>query len=252
VIERLAEVDDEIKVAMAAESSPLRLGLCVLVLAQDISGVERMSSQEIVEALDRLGIAAKQDSVTKSFNASEGKVRSTTEDGVAKYKVMTKGRQAVEHLLQIPGPQIVYVQSGEYRTARKRLADMFADLSGVIRICDPYYGVQTLDVLEMIPATCDVRFLTGTPSGKAGSISSAISYFHKQYPHVEMRVYSQPDDLHDRYLIEQDHFWLLGHGIKDIGNKESFIIRIKSDHVSDLISDLTITFDDRWSNSAAL
>jgi hypothetical protein len=252
MIERFDEVDNEIRLAMAEESSPLKLGLCVLTLGQELMGVERMSADEIVDALDRLGIGVKEKSVVKSFNASEGKLRSTMEDGVTKYKVMTKGRQAVEHLLQIPGPQIVYVQSGEYRTARRRIADMFAELSGVIRICDPYYGVQTLDVLEMVPDTCEVRFLTGVASGTTSKISSAISYFRKQYPHVEMRVYAKPHHLHDRYLIEQDHFWLLGHGIKDIGNKESFIVRIKSDHVSDLISDLTATFDVRWSNSTAL
>lgn len=252
LIERFDEVDNDIKLAMAEESSPLKLGLCVLTLAQDTFEVDRMSADEIVEALDGLGIAVERSGLVNAFRASRGKLRSTTHDGITKYKVMTKGRQEVEHLLQISGPKVIYVQSGQYRTARERLRDMFADLSGEIRVCDPYYGVQSLDVLEMIPDTCDVRFLTGIASGKGSKISSAISYFRKQYPHIEIRIYPKPSDLHDRYLIEEDHFWLLGHGIKDVGNKESFIVRIKSDHASDLISDLTSTFDERWSNSTAV
>ena len=245
-IRRFDEVDNDLKLNIAAESSPLKRGLCALTLAQEHFGVERMSVDEIVEALDKLGSAVSVISLVKAFNASQGKVRSTTEDGVTKYKAMIRGRQEIEHLLEISGPKVVYVQSGEYRTARERLRDMLAELSGVIRICDPYYGAQSLDVLQMIPDTCDVRFLTGTASGNTSVISSSISYFQKEYPHISMRIYPQPSDLHDRYLIEEDHFWLLGHGIKDIGNKESLIVRIKSDHASDLIADLTTTFDKRW------
>lgn len=249
--ESFDEVDYDIKLAMAGESSPLTLGLCVLTLAQDMLDLERMSADEIVEALDTLGIDVKKSSLVRAFNASSGKVRSTTQDGVTKFKAMTRGRQDVEHLLEISGPKVVQIQSGEYHTARKHLQEMLAELHGVVRICDPYYGVQSLDVLEMIPSTCDVRFLTASPSGPQTTLSSRLSHFQRQYPHVQIRVYPTSSDLHDRYLIEEDYFWLLGHGIKDVGNKESFIVRIKSDHARDLITHLTSTFDERWSNSAA-
>ena len=252
MIERFDEVDNDIKLTMAEESSPLKLGLCVLTLAQDVFEADRMSADEIVEALDRLGIAVGQTSLVRAFARADDRIRRTTDDGLTKYKAMTKGRQEVEHLLQILGPQVIHVQSGEHRTARERLRGLLAALDGVIRVCDPYYGVQSLDVLEMIPNTCDVRFLTGTTSEPARRISNAISYSRRQYPHIEIRIYPTPSDLHDRYLIEEDHFWLLGHGIKDVGNKESFIVRIKSDHAADLISDLTSTFDERWSNATSV
>ena len=248
--EGFAEVDTDVKLAIAEEPSPLKLGLCVLTLARDMPGPERMSADEIVEALDTLGINVRKVSLVRAFSASSSKVRRTTQDGVTKYKAMTRGCQAVEHLLEISGPKVIHVQSGEHHTARKHLREMLAGLQGVVRICDPYYGAQSLDVLEMIPSTCDVRFLTGRTSEPQATISSRLSYFQRQFPHVGIRVYPTPSDLHDRYLIEADHFWLLGHGIKDVGNKESFIVRIKSDHARDLITDLTSTFDERWSNSS--
>lgn len=246
------QIDNDIKLAMAAESSPLKLGLCVLTLAQDMLDLERMSADEIVESLDRLGIDVSRSSLINAFNRSRGKMRSTIHDGVTKYKAMTRGRQAVEHLLEISGPKVIHIQSGEHHTARKHLQEMLAGLQGVVRMCDPYYGRQSLDVLEMIPSTCDVCFLTGTTNEPQTAISSRVSYFQRQFPHVQIRVYPTPGDLHDRYLIEEDHFWLLGHGIKDVGNKESFIVRIKSDHARDLITDLTSTFDSRWASSTPL
>ena len=249
--ESFDEVDNDIKLAMAKEPSPLKLGLCVLTLAQEMLGRERMSADEIVEALDTLGVYVKRSSLVNAFNRSSAKMRATTHDGVIKYRAMTLGCQEVEDILQISGPEVIHVQSGEHHTAREHLREMLANLEGVVRICDPYYGVRSLGVLGMIPSDCDVRFLTGRTSEPSATISTAVGSFQSEYPHVEIRKYPTPSDLHDRYLIESDHFWILGHGIKDIGNKESFIVRIKSDHARDLIADLTATFDDRWSNSSA-
>lgn len=249
MIERFREVDEEIKLAMAAEPSKLKLGLCVLTLAQDRFGTDYLTADEIIEALDRLGIAVERSNLLKAFARAGDRIRCVTEAGIKKYKVMTLGRQEVKDILSISGPQVIYIQDGQPRTARMRLAEILADLSGVIRICDPYYGLRSLDVLEMIPYTCETRFLTARTSEKIAKLHRVISDFRKEHPHIEFRVYPRPAELHDRYLIEQSCVWFLGHGIKDIGNKESFIIRIDAQVVSDLIRTLKSSFDQRWSKA---
>jgi hypothetical protein len=39
---------------------------------------------------------------------------------------------------------------------------------------------------------------------------------------------------------------ILGHGLKDIGGKESFIIRLGRDLVPDLLNEVRKVFDARW------
>lgn len=247
MIEQFREVDDEIKLAIAQQSSKLRLGLCVLTLAQDQFGTDYLSIDEIIEALDRLGVAVDPTNLLRAFARAGDRVRCITEGGIKRYKAMISGRQEVEGILSISGPQVVHIRNGQPRTARMRLAEVLASLSGVIRICDPYYGLRSLDVLEMIPRACDTRFLTARTSEKVARVHRAISDFKREYSHVEFRLYPRPSELHDRYLIERDCAWFLGQGIKDIGNKESFVIRIDTQIGSDLIDTLKSSFDQRWS-----
>lgn len=252
MIERFREIDNDIKLALTREPSKLNLGLCVLTLAQDQFETEYLSADEIVEALDKLGIAVDRSNLLRAFARAGDRIRCIVEDGIRKYKAMTLGRQEVEDILSISGPKVIYVQDGQPRTARARLAEILVNLRGVIRICDPYYGVRSLDVLEMIPPVCEVRFLTARTSEKTATLHRAILDFRREYPHIELRVYPNPAELHDRYLVEQGCVWLLGHGIKDIGNKESFIIRIDVHIASELIDTLRSSFDQRWSRASPI
>lgn len=252
MIERFREVDDEIKRALAGVPSKLKLGLCVLTLAQDKCGTEYLSLEEIVEALDRLGIAVERANLGRAFSRAGDRIRRVIVEGVPKYKVMTKGRQEVEDIVSIPGPRVIYVEGGQPRTARKALAQILGDLEGSIRILDPYYGLRSLDVLDMIPETSEVRFLTARRSGRVARLQRAIADFKEEHPNVEFRVYPRPEELHDRYIIAEEYVLILGHGIKDIGSKESFLIRLDSQVGADLIPTLISTFDERWSEGQSI
>lgn len=252
MIEKFREVDDEIKRALAGVPSKLRLGLCVLTLAQDKFGTEYLSLEEIAEALDRLGIAVERANLGRAFSRAGDRIRRVIVEGVPKYKVMTKGRQEVEDIVSIPGPQVIYIEGGQPRTTRKTLAEILGDLQGTIRILDPYYGLRSLDVLEAIPHMCEVRFLTARTSERAARLQSAISDFKNERPNVEFRVYPRPEELHDRYVIGEDYVLILGHGLKDIGSKESFLIRLDSQIAPDLIPTLISRFDQRWSEGQTI
>ncbi len=249
MIERFREIDDEVKSAIAKETSKLKLGMCVLTLAQDQFETDYLSADEIVEALDRLGVAVERSNLLKAFARAGDKIRCITKDGIKKFKVMTLGRQEVEEILSVSGPQVIYVEDGQPRTARARLAEILATLNGEVRICDPYYGAHSLDVLQMIPSSCEVHFLTARTNEKTNKLHREISDFKNEYPHIKLRAYPKPVELHDRYLIDQNRLWLLGHGIKDIGNKESFIIQIDAQVASELIDNLRSVFDQRWSKA---
>jgi hypothetical protein len=189
--------------------------------------------------------------ITPFFYKSRDLLRKILE-GDLYYRIMTKGRRQIEPYIQTGELSVSYIREGKPRTARKILSQILNSLNGEIRICDPYYGVRSLDAIEMIPDACKVRFLSSQTSESAAKISNAISDFKKEHANVEIRVFPNPKLIHDRYIISEDNLLILGHGIKDIGNKESFVINIQKEHARDLLSDLKQSFDEKWSSSTAI
>jgi hypothetical protein len=159
---------------------------------------------------------------------------------------MTLGRREVEPLLQRGGINVQYIEGGKPRTARKVLAELVQSFKGEVSICDPYYGLRTLDALDAIPKSCTVHFLTAQTSENSAKLTGPISDFKRERPKVELRLFPNPKDLHDRYILSSQTLLILGQGIKDIGNKESFVIAVSADYAPDLIATMRDTFDNRW------
>jgi hypothetical protein len=145
---------------------------------------------------------------------------------------------------------VMRVESGQPRTARRRLGEELAGLKGIVRICDPYYGVKTLDSLDHLPQSCKVRFLTAKANESARKFGGALRDYRKERPNTEFRRAANPSELHDRYILANDRLLILGHGLKDIGGKESFIIRLNESLVVDLVSEMRKSFDVKWQAGA--
>jgi hypothetical protein len=71
-------------------------------------------------------------------------------------------------------------------------------------------------------------------------------------PRAEFRRTANVGDLHDRYVHASDSLLILGHGLKDIGGRESFIIRVGHDLVPDLIKEVGGSFDVKWASASAI
>jgi hypothetical protein len=50
-------------------------------------------------------------------------------------------------------------------------------------------------------------------------------------------------------VLYEDEIILLGHGLKDIGTKDSFIVRIGREVASDLIDTVRMSLDEKWQNA---
>jgi hypothetical protein len=230
----------------------LHLGLAALMLGEDKAGHSTMSGEQIVACLEAAGVRLEKAQIVKAFKRADDRISRKTIDDETQYKLMTAGRREVEPLLNVGTIGVSFVEAGRPRTARKNLQDLFSGLTGTIRLCDPYYGVRSLDVLEMIPLPCSVRFLTSRPTENEAKIKVAIGYFKTEHPNTEFRVYPPPAPMHDRYLLSGDVLLLLGHGITDIGNKESFVVNISKEYAGDLIQELATSFDAKWAKASTL
>ncbi len=149
-------------------------------------------------------------------------------------------------------PTVWHVEAGGPYTTRQKLDDLFATLTGDVCACDPYYGTRTLASLAAFTSCSSLRFLTKYPDSKEQSfLPTSLKDFRNEHPQVEIHECSDKD-IHDRYVLTDSELIIVGHGLKDIGTKESFVIVLKEDISGDLITTLKDSFEGRWKNSTPL
>lgn len=245
-------LDGQSRDALADIESPLHLGLAALVLAEDKTKLEWLNLDQMVDGLVNAGISIRRLQLGRALARGGDRVNRKKMDGEVYYKVTIRGRREINPLLNQGTLTLSYLEGDRPRTARKQLADILSHLSGLIRICDPYYGVRTLDTLEMISATCDVRFLTARTTEKSSRLSGPIHDFKRERPRTELRIYPKASELHDRYILSADKLLIAGHGFKDLGCKESFIIAIQQSLVPNMLSQVREAFDAKWLQATSL
>lgn len=247
-----AALDSNLREALADATSPLDLALATLLVARDRCGTETLTAEHMVAALEAAGIAAKRSALVKALARAGNRIsRKASREGTV-YRLMLLGERQARALLSRGNLQVLRFDGTAPRSAKQCITDLLAGLSGTVRICDPYYGLRTLDVLDALPAHAAVRFLTARTSEAGPKLTSALKDFRKERPRVEFRVASIPSDLHDRYVVSPDSLLLVGHGLKDVGSKESFVVVLNKALAADLIDAITSSFDTRWSAGTAL
>jgi hypothetical protein len=57
--------------------------------------------------------------------------------------------------------------------------------------------------------------------------------------------------LHDRFVLSDDKIIILGHGLKNICNKESFIICLDKELAGDVLTSVRASFEAKWQNAVS-
>jgi hypothetical protein len=121
--------------------------------------------------------------------------------------------------------------------------------AGEVQILDKYFGLESLDFLQDFQKNRHIRFLTTHPNRNLGQLQREVARFKKEFPNSEFKAYPSPHELHDRYLLFGEEVWFVGHGIKDIGAKESFVVILQDPFGKDIRKTLRDSFDVRWAQS---
>jgi len=252
LLETFRALDQSSKDTLADIESPLFLSFATLSIAHNLGERERLSAEHIVACLEAAGVAVKKQSVSKALARASDRVSSAQGiDGDTQYRLMTKGERQVAPLLGGGELSVVRIEGTKPRTARQRLGEILSGIRGTVRVCDPYYGVRTLDSLDHFSKSTSVRFLTAKTSESGRKLKGALRDFRKERPRIEFRTTSA-HDIHDRYVLAKDTLLILGHGLKDIGGKESFMICLGSTLAPDLMKQMTSAFDTRWKSASKL
>lgn len=216
--------------------------------------VDFVPPEWISEILLALKISSTPNKVKKALATAKGKSHSKKIEGQIFYKIMQKG---ITHLQDIEGKDqtpIYRIGGSTPRRDKQFLADIIKSSKGVIKIVDPYYGVNSLLMLEKFDFGKSIQLLTGKLGygEKQTTFSNELRDFKKEHKKIELAVFPHPQEFHDRYILTKHSVIFLGHGIKDIGGKESFILIFEGNAGKSIISDLEKNFDDRWKNSTIL
>jgi hypothetical protein len=70
---------------------------------------------------------------------------------------------------------------------------------------------------------------------------------------VSIRLVSAASTIsHDRFVLTDDDLILIGHGLKDLGARDSFLIRLPNEYVTGITEEITRAFDDQWSHATPI
>ena len=198
LLDTFEKLDPATKHTLADITSPRLLAFSALEIAETQCGIDRLTSEHIVACLESAGVAVKKLSISRALSGATGYISDRKEGNEISYKLMTKGKREIEQALGSEKMSVVRIEKNQPRTARLELADILKKLTGVVRICDPYYGVRTLDLLDNFPDKTNVRFLTSKTNETGRKLQGAMKDFKKERPKFEFRLARANAGLHDR------------------------------------------------------
>lgn len=237
-------------------SNPLEAGLWCLYVSKEEFGVDYLTYEDVQHVLQEfldLPITVKR--LQKAFAPAAGKklIKNPLGEG---FKISRPGETYLKGLKKDEPLNVIYVNPDKPRTARKTLEALVRSIpKDEIRICDPYYGIRTLEVLEVFAKRHKkIKFLTARigHGEKQATLTRAVTDFKKELgSKVEIKLVAA-NDLHDRYIISKDQFLIIGHGIKDLGGRESLLVAVQDRYGKDIRKTITSKFDTRWAAGTAL
>ncbi len=199
---------------------------------------DRLSAVEIADYLiENSNISVSRQAITYALEKEAGIVHKNKSG----YKLMETGRRK---LAAGNSNSVIVIESGKPFSAKNVVVkDIFNNLKSPIFISNPYLDINTLDLLfKNLDKKKQTKILTHAVADRpSGIFSRHLGELRQEGFQIEVGVYSN-SDLHDRYIMDDDFFWLSGNSLNYIGNKESFIVRLGEDIRQSMLS----TFNNRW------
>jgi hypothetical protein len=246
--------------------------LWVLLVAKDKLQVKMLAAEEIAtifREVEEIGINAViiRNALIQAVRMRQ--VYAHRENGRVYYEIMKPGRDRLlspikrEAERKTPtqtdtekNPVEVYYFEPEKKFSSKRrlVNEILKGLKGDLRIVDPYCGKRTLDILGNLQGR-SVHFLTRIENIKnekeRKELLRDLNDFKSEYKTIEFRNHLDKD-IHDRYIISEDSLVLLGHGLNDLGGKESFAIVLDKIESMNVVEAVEENFAIRWNKAIPL
>lgn len=238
--------------------SPLAQAFWILEVVKDKAKIKRVTSKTISFLLSELKeIDLKEKTIIRAFARAGNKIKPFKEGGEVYYEIMASGREFIKERAYISENGVLFFTGdNSWSDPNKNFPKVIEMLQEDLCIVDPFYGNGTFYVLEKFGKNRKIRFLSCTLGNEEKQNESKFTInlqrFRKEFKNIEIRKYNKPYELHDRYIIAKNALVVIGHGIKDLASKESFIIFLPEKLVTGFLPKLKKIFDERWKKSTKL
>lgn len=204
------------------------------------SGENWTSSVQLSKSLrDEHGIQIHWRTIDTELNPKDGFVARRKRQGRWEYSILAAGTARVE-----AAPETVaFVEPSKAVQATRKLHDVLSQLSGTVRICDPYLDHTTIEHLEACSKTARLRLLTMNVKD-TGPLRRVISAAQTAGYDLEIRVV-RSRVLHDRYILDDSDMLILGTSLNGFGKKQSFVISAGTDIRATMVTE----FDALWAGA---
>jgi hypothetical protein len=236
----------------------LERGLALLKISKEEFGVPWVTAEEINSLIvEVFNLPSDPLAIKRAFaraggsNKTHKPVISKKINNVIFYKLSHPGEELLNSIIGKGLLQILYLRPHSHFDAYETISELVKKLKGKeLKISDPYYGINTLNVLEEIVRTGkNVKFLSNQTSENPLKFNKELNYLRKHYPKkIECKIYPKKE-LHDRYILAEDSFVVIGQGIKDLGNKESLVLVLDDRFGKDTRKELEKAFWGRWQDN---
>lgn len=235
--------------------TPLERSLWILWVAKEKLEMKKITAEQIASIIiDVKEISIDAKSVIKSFNRAGDKIHTYHKNGEIYFEIMKSGKDHLLSKVRQGSIKLFYFEPDKQYTSKRILSkNILSNLKGELKIVDPYCSERTLDILRDIKDK-HVKFLTRLENLREKNRNRflrELQDFKSENPNIEFKNYPHTD-IHDRFIISTDFLVILGHSIKDLGNKESFAIVLNKNTSKNIVEAVIENFGRRWKQSNIL
>lgn len=206
---------------------------------------DRFGASEIAYYIvNTLGISTSKQAVHYALKkAASDKLCHKNENG---FKLMKSGQNEIFN--HINSEKVLFLEPGKPYSAGIEVGSVLSQMSGIVKISDPYIDEKTLDIMfkNFGEKALPIKLLTSQINSE-NRFKRELKKLQIEGLDIQVRKYSK-NVLHDRYFLDNQAFWLSGNSLNNLGKKESFIVKLGDDIHQTMMQ----IFDSRWQISAPL
>lgn len=211
----------------------------ILGVAHEQLGLHTMTPGEISAVLrDAYRVDLSRQRIEATLAAEGGTVARRRRNGRRVYQLMAKGRAELE----AAAGSAAFIDPARGYSGLREVHTLLAEVSGDLRVCDPYTETRTLDMLAECERADSVRLLTRNVKRPDG-LKQALKAFEAEHG-VVVEIRKAPDGvLHDRYLIHDAGMLMFGSSLNGLGLKQSLVVALGEDVRAATLAAFEATWD---------
>jgi len=189
-----------------------------------LEGIDRLTAVEVSEKLKTgWGLKLHWRTVNTTLFKADDLVDRKKRGGRWGFGILRAG----ENRVIAPPASILLVDPSKAVQAVLGLHTLLSQCRGVVRVCDPYFDVVTLQHLDACSSASEIRVLTRNVKD-GGSLRTLHAAFGTQGRILNVKVVGA-NILHDRYLLDDTGMKILGTSLNGFGKKQCFVIAAGDD-----------------------